>query len=256
MTTTTGRPAIGGAQRRQAGAVQQQVLLAAQELAAVVGEALELADHALPGRAQRGLDARTVEDPAGRHGLVADVHAALVDADAGPVLDRGQAVGADAVDERHPGLGEHLGTEVRVAAGDQVAGVHDGRHAGRRRGPGRSAGRGPGRRGRRRHRAGAAAAAGRPVARRGRCRGRREGPRPGGGGTGVRKSSSRPMLSTATGRWPQAVRRVPPRRVRTGRGRARPSRAARARGPGRCRTRPRRRTSATARARGPRGPGR
>ena len=53
-----------------------------------------------------------------------------MDADAGPVLDRGQAVGADAVDERHAGLGEHLGTEVRVAAGDQVAGVDDRRHPG------------------------------------------------------------------------------------------------------------------------------
>ena len=48
-TTTTGRPAIRVAGRRQAASVQQQVLLAAQELGAVVGERLQLGGQTAAG---------------------------------------------------------------------------------------------------------------------------------------------------------------------------------------------------------------
>ena len=48
-TTTTGRPAMSVAVRGQPVAVQQQVLLAAQELGAVVGEALELGGQPAAG---------------------------------------------------------------------------------------------------------------------------------------------------------------------------------------------------------------
>ena len=103
----------------QPDAVQQQVLLAAQELGAVVGEALQLADHARRAAVHLGRRrSSAVERAAARDGPVAGVHGAVVHPDAAGRPDRGEPAGADAVDQHDAGLGEHAGAEVGVAARD------------------------------------------------------------------------------------------------------------------------------------------
>ena len=111
-TTTTGRPAIRVGSSGRPAAVEQQVLLAAQELAGVVGEGVQLGGQARCGPGpSRSCTCVEVEDAAGgepRSGRRADDGSPVVDPDGPVVPDRGRALLADPVDEHDAGLGEHL----------------------------------------------------------------------------------------------------------------------------------------------------
>ncbi len=110
--------------------MQEQVLLATEELRAVVGEALQLRRQARPGGGHLLHHVVEVEHSTLGDGLVVDVHRALVQPDLRAVLDRGQSAGADAVDELDSSLGQQLRTQVRIATGDERRGVDHCRHLG------------------------------------------------------------------------------------------------------------------------------
>ena len=230
-----------GAGPGDAPAVQEQVLLAAEELAGVVREARQVGRHALAGLRHLGGDLRGVEHRAGGDGDVVDVQHPLVQAHRDAVLDRRQHLGAGAVDEHDPGGHQYLGAEGGVAAGDHRRRVDHGGHAGVDElvgaGPvevevvehGDVTGLQPGHEG-----------VGTPLHAGGADQpGRR---RLGGSGGPSRKLHDRPILS-ADG--PPPGQDSPGGGVRLS-GSSGRRRAAPARGPGRCRTPPPRRASATA----------
>ena len=111
---------------RAARPVQQQVLLAAEELAAVVGEA---SPAGRPARRAASISAATAASSRARPAATCRVArrstAPSCDPDGGAVLDRAPAPRRRSVDQHDAGLGQDLGAEVRVAAGDQRRGVDD-----------------------------------------------------------------------------------------------------------------------------------
>ena len=126
-----------GAQPGQAEAVEQEVLLAAQELGAGVGQHLELAGQAGARRVHVALHVLEVARPAPGDRLVGHPHAALVDAHARAVADGREPVGAELVDQRDALLGQHLRAQGRVAAREQGRRVDARRRPRRRRAPAR-----------------------------------------------------------------------------------------------------------------------
>ena len=73
---------------RDALAVQQQLLLAAEELGGVVGEALQLGGQPAAGVLHQRADLLGAELVAGEHGLLADEHRAVVDPHRAAVAER------------------------------------------------------------------------------------------------------------------------------------------------------------------------
>ena len=111
----TGDRRAGGG---DATAVQEQVLLSAQELTGVVREARQVGRHPVAGLLHLRRDRSTVQDHSGGDGDVLDVHDALVQAHRPAVLDRGEHAGTDPVDEHHPGGHQHLRAQGGVAPRD------------------------------------------------------------------------------------------------------------------------------------------
>ena len=246
-TTTTRRAGrrSGGRLRGSPVAVEQQVLLAAEELGAVVGEGLELRRQAGAGRVHlRGRRASTsTSRPSGDRRAVDVAPPRRGPGPAAPSGTRSKPSGPTLSTIRMPASASSCRAQVGVAAGDHRRGVEDGRRPRRRRAPGRWRGPGRGGRGRRCRRVAAAAA--------GRWRTAVDAGGP--GEPGVRGGLAGADWDFMTAPWCQpgrardasAGRRVS-RSARAGRA----ARAARGRGRGRCRTPRRRRASATARARG------
>ena len=67
-----------------------------------------------------------VEHGPGRDRLPAHEHPALAELHGGTVLERGEDLGTDVLDEHHPGAREHLGPEAGVAPGDEGRDVDHG----------------------------------------------------------------------------------------------------------------------------------
>ena len=106
--------------------MQQQVGLAAEELGAVVREALELGGHPAPGALEVVLEGVAVQDPAAGDLAVAVEDDAVVDPDPLAVADGGPVLRAQVVDEQDAGVRQHAGAEGGVATGDEPHPVDDG----------------------------------------------------------------------------------------------------------------------------------
>ena len=132
-----------GAQAGQTLTVEDQRLLTAQELGAVVGQRLQLAGHAGPGGVE--LVGHVVPGHLAtlRDDLVTDQDGPTDDPDAPPVGDRRERVHpadpAEAVDHGDTGVGEDLRTTVGEPAGDHLRPVEHGDHSGLDEGVGRRA---------------------------------------------------------------------------------------------------------------------
>lgn len=110
--------------------VEEQVLLAAQELGAVVGEALQLGAQPAAGAPHLGADQLRGHFAPGRDERVAGVQHACVDADVGAVLEPVEDLRAGVVHHEDPGLHQSFGSEVGEAARHHGAAVHHRDHAG------------------------------------------------------------------------------------------------------------------------------
>ena len=130
-TTTTGRPAMRVRRSGKPSPVQEQVLLAAQELGGVVGEAGQLGGEPGAGVVHRRqhvveVEHRSRSRPSRR--ARAPVPCASSPSRSAPSLTW-EDLGPDALDEQHPGPDEHLGPEAGVAPGDERRGVDHRGHA-------------------------------------------------------------------------------------------------------------------------------
>ncbi len=95
-----------GGRLGQAEPVEQQPLLTAQELGAVVGEGLELAAHPGPGLVHLPVHGVDVDLAAHRHRRAVGEHDLVVNSDRGAVGDPEGAL--DLVEDEDPCLGQHL----------------------------------------------------------------------------------------------------------------------------------------------------
>ena len=112
-----------------AGAVEQQVALAAQVLDGVGAQRLQLVRDAVAG-ARHGLGHRSaVLAHPGSDEVLAEVDVGTVDPHQVALGDRGHDRRADVVDQDDARLDQMLRAEVRVPAGDRRGGVHDGEDA-------------------------------------------------------------------------------------------------------------------------------
>src|SRR5262249_36550984 len=108
-----------------ADAVDQQRALAADELDRVARERLEVGDQSALGLMHQLVDLVVGAFGAENQLAVAGVHAAFVQSNPGTVFDLLEHLGAGLVDQRYAVGDEHLGAEVRVAAGDRWRRVDD-----------------------------------------------------------------------------------------------------------------------------------
>ena len=135
LATTTTRAALDlVAQPGQPLAVQEQRLLAAQELGAVVREGLELGGESGVGGAELARHDVLGDLAAFGDDLVTDQHRPAEHPHSAAVADHGQGVAAtgadELVDHRDAGVRQDLGSAVGETAGDHLRTVQHGHHAG------------------------------------------------------------------------------------------------------------------------------
>ena len=117
--------AHGGGDGGDAEPVDEQCALAAEELAGVGRERLELGGHPAAGLVEQVGDGVAVLGEAPEHLALAHVHRAVVEPDGGAVGEVGEHARTAVVDEHDAGLDEDLRAEVRVAPGDRRGRVDD-----------------------------------------------------------------------------------------------------------------------------------